>query len=160
MIGRYERGTQNTLAQPQLGNLVRTSLCSKSFYVRSSGHLKPNLISFSKLNKIANVHIEANPGAQGSRGVHNPGSIAFPKGLLGLSDCSTLCGHREQNLYVQRTNATQQSSASAKKPPQQFKTMTTEAWGRGELPSDEMGEMELTLGPKLPSEDSAELPRS
>lgn len=127
MIGRYERGTQHILAQPQLGSLVRTSFWSKSSYMRSSGHLKPNRISFCILNKIAEVHIAENPEAQGSRGGHNPGSIAFPKGLLGLSNCSTLCGHGEENLCVQRTNATQQSPASDKKPPQQPKTVTTEA---------------------------------
>lgn len=93
--------------------------------MRSSGHLKPNLISFCKLNKIANAHITVNPGAQGSRGRHNPVSIAFPRGSLGLCNCSTLCGHGEENLCDQRTNATQQSSARAKKPPQQHKIVTT-----------------------------------
>lgn len=40
--------------------------------MRSSGHLKSNLISFWEMNKIANVRITVNPRAQRSRGRHDP----------------------------------------------------------------------------------------
>lgn len=71
----------------------------------------------------------------------------FQKAFRAFSNCSTLCGHGGENLCAQRTKATQQSSASAKKLPQKPKTVTTEATNM----------VQPTLGPKPSSEDSAAL---
>lgn len=162
MIERHERGRQDILAQ--LG-LVRTSLWScKASYMRSSGYLKSKLISFCEMNKIANVHITANPGAQGSRGKHNPWrQLLFQKACWAFITVQLYEDTGKESLCVQRTGTTAPAFSQCQEATTAVQgcvtTGATNISGTGKLPvTREDGAYPWGLNHSL--EDSAPTPRS
>lgn len=130
--------------------------------MRSSGHLKSNLISFWEMNKIANVRITVNPRAQRSRGRHDPRSqLLSQKACWAFLAAQSDVGMGKKSACVCRRQRSQHSLQSV--PRSHHGTRLCDNRGyqltRQGIPSDP-GRQNPPRGSKSPSEDPTPPPRS